>query len=241
MTTDQRTRRWRFVSEGTVIVVSILLAFGIDALWARHLLREEEAAALAALDTEFRANLEQIDRVVDYHKVARQRIATLVDSSPEAIRALSQTATSEIMSATANPWTFDAVLGTTKALVGAGKLVVLQDPRLRNALTTFANLVSDADEDGTYMQSNAYDVWRAECRHGGPWTDAATEVGITGPIRGLDFIPKATPTDLLNIRADREFMGLVHRFHLNAAYYVAELGRLRAQATVVLELIAESD
>ncbi|MHC5065242.1 MAG: DUF6090 family protein [Planctomycetota bacterium] len=240
MTTDKRNRFWRFIAEGAVIVVSILLAFAIDALWAQHLLQQEEQVALASLETEFKANLQQIDQVVEVHELARTRIEALVDSSPEELRALPQEKISEIMAATANPWTFDPTLGTTKALVGAGKLGVLRDSRLRNSLTTFSNLVSDAAEEVYYLQNHAFDIWRAEGKHGGPWTDPATEAGIAGSIRGLDFIPKATPDDLLNIRADPQFMGLVYRFHINAAYYIAELGRLRKQAEVILELIAES-
>ena len=52
---------------------------------------------------------------------------------PEDVRALSQTEISQLMLATANPWTYDAVRGTTDMLVNGGKpgvLSVRSDPIL---------------------------------------------------------------------------------------------------------------
>ena len=50
MNDDTRLRRRRLMGEGTVIVVSILLAFGIDALWTQQQERIEEALRAAVSD-----------------------------------------------------------------------------------------------------------------------------------------------------------------------------------------------
>ncbi len=105
-----------------MIVVSILLAFGIDALWAQRQLRIEEQEALVSLQADFTANLRKINEVIDKHVASQKKVATLVRLSSEEIQTLPRTTVSEIMLATANPWTFDAVLGTTDALVSAAKL-----------------------------------------------------------------------------------------------------------------------
>jgi hypothetical protein len=119
------------IGEGIVIVASILLAFAIDAAWAQRQLRSEELEALVALETEFSANLEQIDRVIEIYLRDRARAATLREATPEELRGLSQREVSEIMLATSNIWSFDAVLGATDALISAGRLGVLRDPLLR--------------------------------------------------------------------------------------------------------------
>lgn len=54
------------------------------------------------------------------------------------------------------------------------------------------------------------------------------------------FIPRVSADDLLRIREDRRFMGLVARCHLNVAYYVQEVQRLREQTSLVVDLIEES-
>lgn len=230
----------RLLVEGAVIVASILLAFGIDAMWDQHKERLEEAEVLASLESDFRENLESVNKIIEAYEGFAERVEKLVSMSPEEIRALSQTEVSEIMLSTANPWTFDAVRGTTDTLVYGGRLAVLRDPRLRESLITFLNRVSDSDEDVEYLMEGAQDLWAAEVRHGGPWTDPVTEIGHVGQIPVPRFVPKATPEDLLSVRSDPELMGHSKRFHINAAYYISELERMRVLIEEILDLIAES-
>ena len=234
------TRNRDLFIEGIVIVLSILLAFGIDALWDQHQQRLEEEEILASLESDFAANLQSVTRIIAAHGIFRDRVVTLMRLSPEEIRALSQTQVSEIMLSLANPWTFDAVRGTTDTLVSGGKLGALREPKLRESLLTFLNRLSDSQEDVAYLIQGAQDFWLSEINHGGPWTDPAAEIGYVGEIRGLDFIPKATAEDLLSVRSDPELMGLSKRFHINVAYYVAELELIRASIEEILDLIAES-
>ena len=241
MNGDTQARRGRLLGEGAVIVVSILLAFGIEAAWAQRQSRSEEEDALVSLDAEFSANLDQIDQVLGAYIAARESIEALVRHTPDEIRSLPQIRVSEIMLAASYLLTFDPVMGTTDALVGAGRLGVLRDSRLREALTTFGNLAADAAEEVGFLMPFSEAIWLAEIRHGGPWTDPATEIGShLRPIRTLDHIKKATAGDLLRVRADPDFMGLVNRFHLNAGYYVVELEALREQIELILELVSES-
>lgn len=58
MTEDIRPRARRRTGEAAVIVISILLAFAIYALWAQQQLRVEEREVLAGLAEEFATNLE---------------------------------------------------------------------------------------------------------------------------------------------------------------------------------------
>ena len=54
---DSKGSRSRYlVIEGGVIVLSILLTFGFDALWAQHQERLEEEQILASLKSDFVAN-----------------------------------------------------------------------------------------------------------------------------------------------------------------------------------------
>lgn len=240
MTRDNTPRTRSLLGEAAVIVISILLAFGIEASWARQQERAEEREVLASLAEEFATNEEEIAGVISRHETGREWVELLARLPEDSIRALPQTTISKIMLATGNPWTFDPVLGTTDALVAAGKLGVVRDSRLRDALTTFKNFVSDSEEDAGYVRSFAVDIWKAQVRHGGPWTDPATEIGHTGPIDGPNFVPLATAEDLLNVRSDRDLMGLVGHFHMNAAYYLEELGRIRSEISTIRDLIDES-
>lgn len=228
------------IVEGIVIVLSILLAFGIDALWAQYQEQLEEDGVLASLESDYAANLRSVNWIIEAHTEFGNRVATLIRLTPEEIRALSQKEVSEMMLALSNPWTFDPVRGTTDALVYGGRLTILSDPKLRKSLVTFLNMVSDSHEDVAYIMQGAQDLWLVEIEHGGPWSDPVTEIGHAGDIPVPAFVPKATAEDLLRVRSDPELMGLSKRFHINAAYYIMELQLMRSQIEKILELIAES-
>lgn len=230
--------RGPLLAEGAVIVASILLAFGIDALWEERQTRVQEREALAALRSEFTANLDQIERVIGRHVGARQRVETLVTLTEQEIRGLPQEEISAYMVALCNPWSFDPITGTTDALISSGELEILRERPLRESLTTVVNLFSDAAEDVAYLAWSARQVWLAQVEHGGPWSDPETEIAMSGDaVVSPEFVPRASADDLFHVRGDERFMGLVGLCHLNTGYYVSELERLRAQVTRVLDLI----
>lgn len=238
---DERRPRALLFGEGLVIVASILLAFGIEALWAQRQERADEREALAALQAEFGANVSQLDEIIEGHRLGRERIERLVGLTDAEIRGLPQLELSQIMLSTCNPWRFDAVQGTPDALISSGRLGILRDAELRGALTTFRNLVADAGGDAAFMDAHALDIWRAETDLGGPWTDPQTEIGVGQvPVTSPDYIPLAGPEDLIRVREDQQFMGLASRCHISIGYYAADLSELRAQAQLVLDLISES-
>lgn len=229
------------VVEALLIVASILLAFAIDAWWDERKDRRQELKILASLKTEFEANLEQLDRVIDTHNTFRGRVEDMERLSEEQVRDLPQKAHSEYVFALCLPFSFNAVLGTTETLVGAGRLELIEDLSLRVAITGFLKSYEDTFEDIEYVAENHKMLWPVEVRLGGPWTDPAVEVGIDGEVvKSLDFTPLPTAEDVLRIRGDREFMGLVKRCHINVGYYLTELEPMRGQVEEILELIEAS-
>lgn len=127
----------RLTIEALLIVVSILFAFAIDAWWDERNERIEEAEILDLLESEYQANLDHTDRTIKGHLAYQAQVEALLNSSEEAIRNAPQETLSGYVVALCNPWTFDAVLGTTDALIGSGKLEILDHRPLRVALTTY--------------------------------------------------------------------------------------------------------
>jgi len=232
----------KILIEGSVIVVSILLAFGIDAMWDEYKERLGEQEILAALKTEFEASMNELNGVLEFHLNARDSMDELFSSSDDEIRKLDQQKRSQFVMDMCNPWSFYPVIGTTNALIGAGELDILEERQLREALTAFLTLVEDSIEDIEYVGHDAERVWVAEIDVGGPWTDRSTEIGLAGEVvKAPVFIPKPTTEDVLRIRNDPKLKGLIARCHINIGYYIVELERLKAGAQRVLDLIAESD
>ena len=145
----------RLVAEGAVIVVSILLAFAIDATWAVRAERVREAAVLEGLVRDFERHqavitasisafegrLEAADRLLAYIGPRAEADA------PEIERALA-------VVCMASPVRFQA--GTLEALIGSEGLALLRDQELRSHLAAWSQLVTDLEGVNDFVTSEVY-------------------------------------------------------------------------------------
>jgi len=241
----------RLLVEVVAIVLSILLAFSIDAWWDERKERAEESEILASLYVEFEANRLEAADVIRAHEEAVQSVAALLVMSQDEMLSLSAEAVAQHIRFFANPRTFDAVRGTVDALANSGKLGILRDRELREALTTFVNILEDAAEDRDYLSQSSMTVWNELVRSGGPWRTRAG--GITAedcvgprPHRNcyindqMAYLPTASPQDLLRLRNNSVLMGYVNRNKIHAVRYASEIQQAEIQIGIILELLADS-
>ena len=225
---------WKRLSiEAGAIVLSILLAFAIDASWDERQERLEERGILEALQRDFLRNQQALIQVVALHEVHEERVSRLGRMSREGVLALSPDSVGAFVASLAAPATFDPERGTVDALIGAGKLGLLRDPNLREALTRFLNAMEDAREDAFYLQQFAVRVWETSVRYGGPW-DVPIDVRRQGR---LGFLPEPSAATLANIHSDPELMGLIRQLRYSAWVYVGELEAGQIQIEAVLSLL----
>ena len=227
------------ISAGLVIVVSILLAFAIDALWDERQERLEEREVLAALLAEFQLNRTEAAEVIESHELGRLRVAALAQMTAADAGALSSDEADEILAALANPRTFDPIRGTVDSLIGAGQFNIIQDRRLRESLISFINLSEDAVEDAAYLAQWSSMIWLALGRHGGPWRTGDEDLlGKEGLELGdLSFIPRIAAENISRIRGDSDLMGLILRNQINAAHYTSEIRHVAAKIDEILALL----
>lgn len=234
------------VVEGGAIVLSILLAFAIDAWWDERKERAEEREVIESLYIEFQANREEAAVVVAAHETAVSAVATFLAMSDDEILAMPIAEIQSHVRYFANPRTFDAVRGTVDALASAGKLGILTDRKLREALTTFINLLEDASEDRFYMAEMSLTVWNEIARSGGPWRRAYAGVSVddcAGPrpprlcymSERLAYMPSATPQDMLRLRNNSVLMGYVMQAKVNAMHYAGEIRQAEFQIEIILK------
>ena len=223
------------LGEAIAIVLSILIAFAIDAGWDEWQDRSEEGELLAALRTEYETNLELAQEVIDGHRSHMADVGITSGLRPADYDTLSVNTASRLVLSLANPWTFDPVLGTTETLIASGRIALIRDRELTEMLTTFVNFVEDAEEDAAYIRSGSEYVWRQQYRLGGPWFNGEVESSSQGPLEGLDFMPSATPDDLRRLWADSLVRGGALTNQINAAYYLVELERIRDHIEAILD------
>lgn len=223
------------LGEGVAIVVSILIAFGIDAGWDEWKERREEAVLITALRTEFERNLELVRVAADGHRGFVADVGAVVGLRPVDYDTMSVNRASRLVLALANPWTFDPELGTTETLIASGRIGLLDDRELAAMLTEFVGLVDDAVEDADYIRSGAEYVWREQFRLGGPWFNPEIERSSQGPLSGLDFMTPAGPDDLRRLWADPRVRGGALMNQINASYYIVELEQIEGRIGAILE------
>lgn len=74
--------QWRRISaEGVAIVISILLAFSIEAWWSNYQDRAEEQVTLLGLKSEFEQNLEFIETDLAYRRTVIDSILRIFNAS----------------------------------------------------------------------------------------------------------------------------------------------------------------
>ncbi len=136
----------RVFVEGVVIVVSILMAFALEAWWGGQQRAKEEDEVLRALLVEFNGAEVELDRV-------EQRHAEVVSGADAILEQLRGAATSDAtvsISALASLFltpTADPQRGTLDALIASGSLDLIRSQALQSRLADWPAALGDYQED----------------------------------------------------------------------------------------------
>ena len=134
----------RVALEGVVIVASILLAFGIEAWWSRAQEREEETRLLGAVLEDARANLGILEENRAYHAAVLNSARRILQLAGEGSARLSPQEADTLIADLA--WWLGSdhwQTGGLDALVGGGRLDLVQDEGLRLTLASWDRNVAD--------------------------------------------------------------------------------------------------
>ena len=220
--------------EGGVIVVSILLAFALDALWDETKRGREAQIALTSLKDEFEANLAACEEVEQHYHAMAKQFAEVLTMSDERVRALGDAEATVAYNSFCAPRTFDAMLGTTNSVISTGTFSILQDAELRRELDIFLNLMEDTHEDIQNMLHFMRVLGEYEVTIGGPWGKSNPPAPRTPD---TSYFRMLSGDKLAALLRDPQYTGRVQLYHGCAGWYCSELDRLAEQIRKVLQLI----
>jgi len=149
---NTRQTQWkRFLVEGVVILVSILLAFTIDAWWNSRIEQQREREQLVSMLAEFKADLTGLDSVLTSIQGHAQNIDTLIallkaaDDEPVQV-------SGPLLGSSITWRTSDVSTSALDALMASGDLNLLRNTELRTNLAGFPAFLSDVREDENVAQ-----------------------------------------------------------------------------------------
>jgi hypothetical protein len=200
------------LAESVAVVVSILLAFAIDAWWENREERAEEQNILLGLQTEFETNLGFIERERIYRNAVLASIQQLFDASDEQI--------------SLEPETLDELIGdlywwgqaeyskgATENIVQGGSLSIIQNEELRSLLASLAGEFDAAVRQELQDQDTTRNVVGPFLRQNASLAQIANTMEGGTPGTGLNPVPAIYPrgaqrdhSALLN---NSEFIGIL--------------------------------
>lgn len=134
----------RILAEGTAILVSILLAFGIQAWWEERQERAREADLLLRLHAEFLSNLERIDERTFYSRVLfnGEQLFTQIEEARKLGRETISASGLSLRWFTYAP-TFEADTPILDGLIKGGQLYLIEDRNVQSVLATWERELRD--------------------------------------------------------------------------------------------------
>jgi hypothetical protein len=150
----------RYLAEGFAIVVSILLAFAIDASWEERGQGREERRLLQALETEFRANQTQLEFRTAWHRDIEEALLALLSVATNPQSTLSSDSIDSLLGMTSwfnNQSTFE--MSANDALVLSGKLSLVRNEALRQRITAWNRKVAHVTRNEAQDYDTFSEVW----------------------------------------------------------------------------------
>ena len=193
----ERSRTTRFLAEGLVIVVSILIAFALDASWDARNERIEAGELRSGLVEDFSETGVELQRV-------RRRKEEVMVAADSVLAALSQASTPFLVSSAhlgallLTPTT-DPQMGTLQALISSARLRIVGDEELQGLLSEWPARLSDTREEELAAKTFVHEQL----------TPALSEVvdlsgafawRLDGGTNETEVEVRLTPTDLVEFR-----------------------------------------
>ena len=134
----------RILAEGGAIVISILLAFAIDAWWQERSDRAREEAAIHRLIVEYQTNLARLtEDKLDHQNVlaATNQLLDMIGPDPAAVE--DEDAMAQILIHCLTNPVLEPRLGTTNSLIASGEIRLLEDNEIQSKLTEWPMLAQE--------------------------------------------------------------------------------------------------
>lgn len=215
-------------------MVSILLAFWIDAWWGERQVRADEREAIAQLLDDFRTNAERLKTIRSVHEAALDAAYEILARAGMGGEPKSNATTAELVYISLRAWTYDPLLGGTNSLIHSGRLNILSDSSLRVALAGWPDIVEDLTGDEWTQNRTTFEQL-------GPYLiseDAIYDaLGSAGRFQRFDAEPRS---DLSRLLSDPVYLGMISWRVNNLENLLDEVDIVEASIHDILKMLEAS-
>lgn len=206
---------------GAGIVISILLAFAIDAGWGERSQRLAEEAVINGIRDEFESNLEFIDDLVAEHQWADSTLISFFAASRPETESEAESVVESLTAGLLVGDLLDPSMGTLEMLLNSGQLNLISDSDLLALLWEWKRLVEDLEDDAPGLYNNA--------------RDNRLLLGRLG-VRGItDELLPSWRVQFDRLRSSQELSAQARTAVIDRRSYREELNALRVTTELVLD------
>lgn len=224
----------RMILEAAVIILSILLAFAIDAGWDNFKERNQEKAFLQSLLNDFKETRSRIDASTDQHmrfiQLGQQLLDfhgdDAVDIEPEALESMLGAVFFDFAS-------LYLPSGSRDALFASGDIQIIRNLKLRGMLAAWPSLVADAAEDEVFINKDVMNNLSTYLRQ----KINTRNVARLTHSEAREYIPKLQPGHYEALRNDPLFDNMVSFRILSEIYVIIENRRLGEACDEIIKVI----
>ena len=230
--TEPQIIPWKRIAvEATAIVISILLAFAIDAWWAEKKEGDVEHRTLQALRSDLIASNEELDRLLQGLADARTNFARFQSATPAELIKIDPEAVRPIVISLVTPASFNPITATHDARSNDGRLGLISDPELLRHLSNWQRALDDIEANSIDLHAESVRVLRSMEIYGGPF------IRWRRSLDDLEVLQRPDGEVLAVLRQDADFMGKARMHQYTLSGYLLELRRLDENLESMLALL----
>lgn len=223
----------RILTEGLVIVLSILLAFAIDAWWQDRVEQEQQREHLLSMRAEFESSIAGLEEVITSIKYHGKNIDTLISMVKSVPENESINIPGELMGSVVTWRTSDVSTSTLDALMASGNLNLLTNVELRKELASFPAFLLNITEDELLAQQFAvFEMTKILAREGLLEIAYAYRQGV----QESELITLAAPVSI-DVKHTPELVGMLTTRRVHTYYSDLQLPSIQEYLSRLIEMI----
>ena len=221
-----------FFRETFAVLAAILVAFGLDALWALRVERDDTQSALEATRDEFLVVRGQIEEAIEMNRRGVLMKDRFIGLGPEEFEELSEDEALDLVWSLRLNWTLDPSRGALDALIATGRVDRVEDRRLKALLTGWPGVYQDLEEHTVQSWRDRVTARKAEVGREGRQRRVRADIDDGRPSAAFDLLELA--------KRDPELAELAAAFAGELEAYLLELEPARERVEETLRLLDDA-